>query len=156
MPILIFLFGIFFYIYCEISLLVNIGASIGVIPLILLMIAISVVGLWLIKLRGVVAVWEIRKQLSEGKIPTQAVISSVFFVIAGVLLLIPGFLSDILAILLLLPITRTLFQSVLLKYLSKKFQFVSFGRTFSSSTKEETIFDAEFETKQDKDKWINK
>lgn len=53
MPILAILFGIFFYIYCEISLLVNIGSIIGVLPTILLLVVISFLGLWIVKLRGV-------------------------------------------------------------------------------------------------------
>lgn len=154
MPIFIFLFGLFLYIYCEISLLVSVGSSIGVLPLILLMIAISAAGLWLIKLRGMMTIWQIRKEIGEGKIPTQAVISSVFFAIAGVLLLIPGFLSDILAILLILPVTRTLFQGLFMKYFANKIRFASFGKSFYSQPRDNNTFDAEFERKQDEDKWI--
>ncbi|MDO4698698.1 MAG: FxsA family protein [Pasteurellaceae bacterium] len=154
MPALIFLFGFFLYIYCEISLLVSVGSSIGVLPLILLMIAISAAGIWLIKLRGMVTIWQIRKQVGEGKIPTDAVISSVFYAVAGVLLLIPGFLSDILAILLLLPFTRTLFKGIFAKFFAHKFRFVSFGSTFQHRPHDSNTFDAEFERKQDEDKWI--
>lgn len=154
MPLLIFLLGIFLYIYGEISLLVAVGSAIGVFPLILVMIGISALGLWLIKLRGVMTLWKIRSQVSEGKIPTQAVISSVFFAISGVLLLIPGFLSDILAILLLLPITRKLLQGLFLKLVAKKVQFSMFRTGFQAKKDDENTFEAEFERQQDNDKWI--
>lgn len=156
MPLLIFLLGIFLYIYCEISLLVAVGSSIGVFPLILVMIGISALGLWLIKLRGMMTLWQIRSQISEGKIPTQAVISSVFFAISGVLLLIPGFLSDILAMLLLLPITRHLLQGLFLKLVANKVQFSAFGGSsgFRAKKDDENTFEAEFERQQDNDKWI--
>ncbi|MDH2997606.1 hypothetical protein A1D22_07730 [Pasteurellaceae bacterium LFhippo2] len=156
MPALFILFGFFLYIYCEISLLVSVGSSIGVLPLILLMIGISAVGLWLLKLRGIMTALQVRKQISQGQIPTQAVISSVFFAIAGVLFIIPGFLSDILAILLLLPFTRDLLQGFVMKFFANKVKFMSFGQTgFSQQRTQDTnIFDAEFERKADEDKWI--
>ena len=52
MPVLWGLLGIIFYIYCEISLLVEVGSALGVLPTLLLLIAISFVGLWFVKLRG--------------------------------------------------------------------------------------------------------
>lgn len=152
MPLFIVLFGLFLYVYCEISLLVSVGSTIGVLPLILLMIGISALGLWLLKLRGIVTIWQIRKQLSEGKVPTQAVISSVFFAISGVLFIIPGFLSDIFAILLLLPITRTLFQGWLFNYLTRKIRFFAVSKNFQAKQQNSNIFEAEFEHKQDEDK----
>lgn len=91
MPLLLFLAGLFLYIYIEISLLVSVGSAIGVLPLILLMITISAVGLWLVKLRGIMTIVQIRQEIAQGKIPAQAVTSSIFFAIAGVLLIIPGF-----------------------------------------------------------------
>ncbi|MGX2950883.1 FxsA family protein [Ursidibacter sp. B-7004-1] len=157
MPILLFFVGLFLYIYCEISLLVAVGSSIGVLPLILLMIAISALGLWVIKLRGMMTVLSIRQQIAQGQIPTQAVISSLFFAIAGVLLLIPGFLSDILALLLLLPITRTLLQGLVFKLVTNKVPFHfsgSFHSRQQSTHNDSNTFDAEFERKADEDKWI--
>lgn len=157
MPAILFIAVFFLYIYCEISLLVAIGSSIGVLPLILLMIAISAAGLWLIKLRGNITLLEIRSQLAQGKVPTQAVISSVLFAMAGVLLLIPGILSDILAILLVLPVTKHLAQAYLAKLFASKIRFSAFGQQgFSQQTSHQNAetFEAEFERQQDKDRWV--
>ena len=49
MPVLWGLLGIIFYIYCEISLLVEVGSALGVLPTLLLLIVISFVGLWFVK-----------------------------------------------------------------------------------------------------------
>lgn len=152
MPILIFVFGLFFYIYCEISLLVSVGSAIGVLPLILAMLAISAAGLWLLKLRGAMTLHQIRQQLAQGQMPTQAVISSIFFAIAGVLFLIPGFLSDIVALLLLLPVTRHLLQALVMRMFTSRVKFQTFGHFGQSS--QSTTFEAEFERKQDEDKWL--
>ncbi|MCK3655498.1 hypothetical protein A4G19_06965 [Pasteurellaceae bacterium Macca] len=148
MPAFIFLFGVFFYIYCEISLLVSVGSAIGVLPLMLLMIGISVVGLWLIKLQGIMTVMQIRSQLSQGQIPTQAVSSAFFFALAGVLLFIPGFLSDILALLLVFPFTRQILQKFALRFFASKMKFT----TFQQQSNHNTTFEAEFERQADEDK----
>ncbi|WP_373778126.1 FxsA family protein [Glaesserella sp.] len=154
MPALIFFLGLFLYVYCEISLLISVGSAIGVLPLILLMIVISAVGLWLVKLRGLMTIMQIRSEIAQGKIPAQAVTSSIFFAITGVLLIIPGFLSDILALLLLLPITRQLLQAMFMKLFASRVKFMSFGSTYQGSSQHNTTFDAEFERKQDEDKWL--
>lgn len=154
MRFLLFTFGFFFYIYLEISLLVSVGSNIGVLPMIFLMITISFLGLWLLKVRGVFTVWQIKKQIGEGKIPTQAVSSSILFLIAGILLIIPGFISDILALLALLPFTRNLIEKLAMRFIADKVKFFSFGSTNYTSHTQGTTFDAEFERKADDDKRI--
>lgn len=154
MRFLLFIFGFFLYIYLEISLLVSVGSNIGVLPMICLMLAISAFGLWILKIRGVFTVWQIKKQIGEGKIPTQAVSSSILFLIAGILLIIPGFISDILAVLALLPFTRKLIETLAIRFLADKVKFFSFGSANYTSQAQSTTFDAEFERKADEDKRI--
>lgn len=152
MRFLLFVFGFFLYIYLEISLLVTVGSNLGVLPMICLMLAISAFGLWLLKIRGVFTVWQIKKQIGEGKIPTQALSSSILFLIAGILLIIPGFISDILALLALLPFTRNLIEKLAMRFLADKVKFFSFGSANYTSQAQETTFEAEFERKADEDK----
>lgn len=155
MPLLIIFFAIILYIYCELSLLVSVGSAIGVFPTILLLIAISALGVWFVKLRGLYTMFAIRKDLAEGKLPTDAMINSVLFIIAGVLLIIPGFISDILAMLCVLPITRTLIKKFGLRFLQTRFRFASFSTNQTAyRSKEDGVFDAEFERQQDPDKWV--
>lgn len=148
MPLILFFLIVFLYIYAEISLLVSIGSAIGVLPLIGLMAIISMLGLWLIKARGAFTLWQVRKDIAHGQIPTQALGNSLFFVIAGVMFLVPGFLSDILAILLLLPITRHIIQAFFLKFFASKITFFSFSNA-QHSAQNSTTFEAEFEHKTD-------
>lgn len=152
MPILAILFGIFFYIYCEISLLVNIGSTIGVLPTILLLVVISFLGLWIVKLRGVYTLFSIKQDLSQGKIPAEAVGNSVMFILAGILLIIPGFLSDILAILCVLPFSRKWIQAFVINSVKNKvfMHFTAQTSSFSAtSAQDSNTFDAEFERKPD-------
>lgn len=154
MIILFLIFGFFIYIYLEISLLVSVGSSIGVLPMILLMLAISMVGLWVLKARGIFTAWQIKKQLGEGKIPTQAVSSSILFVIAGILLIIPGFISDALAVFALLPFTRRFVEKIAKRFLADKFKVFSFGSQSYSNQNNGTTFEAEFERKMDENNRI--
>lgn len=155
MSLLIIFFALILYIYCELSLLVNVSAALGVFPTLFLLIAISVLGVWLVKLRGLYTMLSIRQDLTQGKLPTDAVINSVLFIIAGILLIIPGFISDILAILCVLPFTRKLIKLWGLNMLKKRFQFVNFTANQTAyRTKDDNVFDAEFERQQDPDKWV--
>ena len=154
MPLLIIFFALILYIY-ELSLLVSVSAALGVFPTIFLLIAISVLGVWLVKLRGLYAMISIRQDLAQGKLPADAVINSVLFIIAGILLIIPGFISDMLAILCVLPFTRKLIKLWGLNMLKKRFQFVNFSANQTAyQAKDDTVFDAEFERQQDPDKWV--
>lgn len=148
MPLLFILLGIALYIYCEISLLVSLGSHIGLFPVILLMLALSVSGLWLIKQRGLFTVNAIRQQLAEGKIPTLALLHSLSFIVAGMLLIIPGLISDLLALLLLIPSTRQFIENRLINYFKTRVTFARFS-THSDNVNRSTTFDAEFERKDD-------
>ena len=137
MPVLWGLLGIIFYIYCEISLLVEVGSA-----------------LWFVKLRGVYTLMAVRQQLAKGELPTDAVINAVLFIWAGILLIIPGFLSDILAVLMVLPITRTLFKLWFFKFFKSRVRFTRFTQFRSGQGAESEVFEAEFTREQDKNKWI--
>ena len=139
MPVLWGLLGIIFYIYCEISLLVEVGSALGVLPTLLLLIAISFVGLWFVKLRGAYTLMAVRQQLAKGELPTDAVINAVLF---------------ILAVLMVLPITRTLFKLWFFKFFKSRVRFTHFTQFRSGHGAESEVFEAEFTREQDKNKWI--
>lgn len=152
MPILVILLGIFFYIYFEVSLLVSVGATIGILPTILLLLSLSFMGLWFVKLRGAYTLLAIRQDLSQGRMPAAAVGNSIMFLLAGVLLIIPGFLSDILAVLCVLPVTRKLIQTFVFNTFKNRvfMHFTSSIKHFySHATSENETFEAEFEYKPD-------
>lgn len=67
-----------------------------------------------------------RRQLSQGQIPGRSFINGVCVLLGGVLLLVPGFISDIFGILLLLPFTRPLFQAYILSWIEKRMRNGSF------------------------------
>ena len=81
------------------------GSNIGVLSLILLLILSSLFGLFMIRARGWYILLNLQKQLFQGEIPTRALLKSGIWIVAGILFFIPGFLTDLIALFLLIPIT---------------------------------------------------
>ncbi|WP_052466785.1 FxsA family protein [Mobilicoccus massiliensis] len=87
----------------EITALVATGRAIGFWWTVALLIVVSVLGVWLIKREGLASWRALRDAGRAGRMPTTEVANAAVVLIAGALLLLPGFLSDVVALLLLLP-----------------------------------------------------
>ncbi len=106
MPILVLLFLVVPLV--ELYVLIQVGEEIGALNTIGLLLVISVVGAWLAKREGL-GVWRrINEQVRAGKVPAADLVDAFLIFLAGALLLTPGFVTDVLAIGLLVPPTRAL------------------------------------------------
>jgi UPF0716 protein FxsA len=92
----------------ELAVLIAVGEWIGLVPTLLLLLTVSVLGAWLAKREGLVAWRRLQQALADGRMPTVEVADGAMILLAGALLLTPGFLTDVAGILLLLPPTRAL------------------------------------------------
>lgn len=90
----------------ELYVLIRVGSVIGGWWTIAMLVTISVVGSWLIKREGIRCFARVRTQLQSHRLPTDDLIDSALILFAGVLMLTPGFLTDALGIVLLLPPLR--------------------------------------------------
>jgi UPF0716 protein FxsA len=99
----------------ELYVLLQIGQAIGVLPTIALLILDSVLGSWLMRSQGRAAWMRFNRALAEGRMPGREVIDGVLIIFGGALLLTPGFLSDIVGLVLLLPPTRAIVRGVLVR-----------------------------------------
>ncbi|KEF39572.1 protein affecting phage T7 exclusion by the F plasmid [Schinkia azotoformans MEV2011] len=104
----------------EISVLVLSGNTIGFLPTIVLMVATSFIGAWLAKTQGLKAFRDAQTQMSYGQLPGESILDGICILIGGLLLLTPGFISDLFGIVLLLPATRVFFKNSIKKWLEKK------------------------------------
>ena len=102
----------------EIYLLIKIGSQIGAITTILLIFCTAIVGIYYAKYEGLNILKSGFTQLSYNKKPTYEMISGAAIAFAALLLIIPGFATDVLGFLLIFPISRSFFFSIL----SKKFK----------------------------------
>jgi UPF0716 protein FxsA len=92
----------------EIYVAVKVADAIGVIAMILLLIAGWPLGTWALRSRGRAAWRRLAAAVAEGRPPGREVIDGALIVIGGVLLLVPGFITDIVALFVLFPPTRSL------------------------------------------------
>lgn len=90
----------------EIAVIIQVGQALGVVNTIGLLLVISIVGAWLVKRQGLAVVRRIREQQQAGQVPAAALIDGALILVAGVLLLTPGFVTDAAGLLLLLPPVR--------------------------------------------------
>lgn len=99
LPYLLF----FAFIWLEISLFMAVAHQLGVLVTLLLLVLTSVVGAALFKNQGIISLGQLQQKLSTNQDPSSELTRSLAIAIAGGLLLIPGFFTDILGALLLLP-----------------------------------------------------
>ncbi|APT45721.1 FxsA family protein [Bacillus safensis] len=90
----------------EISLFLISSKIIGILPTMLLIVLTSALGAYFARKQGIEAFQKVQRDLQYGKMPGGAIVDGFCILMGGLLLLIPGFLSDLLGALLLIPVTR--------------------------------------------------
>ena len=111
----------------ELYTIIQMSGAIGFFNTLGLMIAVGFIGSWLVKREGM-RVWRrFNHAVAQGKIPTKEMVDGVLILGAGALLLTPGFLSDVFGILMLFPVTRSVFRQYLMKRAKKGGMFFSTG-----------------------------
>ena len=122
----------------EIYLLIKIGSQIGAITTILLIFVTAIVGVYYAKYEGLNTLKSGFIQLSKNQAPTYEMISGAAIAFAALLLIIPGFATDLMGFLLIFPISR-------------KFIFKTFVKKFSNKkNKNNDFIDGEYEDIEDK------
>ncbi|MGE7980890.1 FxsA family protein [Solibacillus sp. NPDC093137] len=114
------LFGLLALVFAEIAVFIVIGNAIGVFYTLLLIIFTSIAGLLIAKKRGTKSIQDIQKSMQQGQPPGVSVIETFMIFVGGILLAVPGFITDILGLLFVSGITRNLFKPVIFYFLRKK------------------------------------
>lgn len=139
----------------EIAILINVGEQIGGWYTVAIVILTAFAGARLVKQQGLSTLMQAQQKMQVGTMPGQEMAEGLLLVIAGVLLVTPGFITDGLGFLLSLPMTRPLIAKALLTQLTIKAVNPSFQSNFTqqayqqTQTKEqsEDIIEGEFERK---------
>ncbi|MBG0777119.1 MAG: FxsA family protein [Desulfovibrionaceae bacterium] len=103
----------------ELYLFIKVGSRIGALATIAIVILTGVVGAALARAQGLGAMRRIQEATARGEMPADEMIDAVFILVAGLLLLTPGFLTDALGVLLLVPATRALVRRWLAGWLRR-------------------------------------
>ena len=104
----------------EIYLMIKVGGMIGALNTIFLIFFTAVTGVYFAKMAGLSALRSGFNQLVKNEIPIYEIISGAALAFAALLLIIPGFLTDLIGFLLIIPVTRKLFISTISSKLRNK------------------------------------
>src|SRR5215208_2456101 len=104
----------------ELAVIIQVGQAIGVWWTIVILIADSILGSLLMRTQGRASWRRFNETLGAGRVPAREVADGVLVIFGGALLLTPGFLSDIVGLLFLLPPTRALIRRVFLRQAMKR------------------------------------
>ena len=121
----------------EIYLMIKVGGIIGALNTILLIFFTAITGVYFAKLAGLNAIRSGINQLMKNEMPVYEIISGAALAFAAFLLILPGFLTDIVGFLLIIPITRKL----ILKPISSKFKNKKNNTNVIEGEIEENIYD---------------
>jgi UPF0716 protein FxsA len=104
----------------EIAVFIQVGGILGVWPTIAATIATALAGSILLRAQGLAALGRARAQMDRGELPAREMFEGVCLVLAGALLLVPGFVTDAVGLLLFLPPFRELLRLLIARHLAAK------------------------------------
>jgi UPF0716 protein FxsA len=105
----------------ELYLLIQVGTVIGGLNTILLVIGTGFAGAWLARMEGMNTMFKVQQNLNQGLMPAEELIDALIILIAGLVLITPGLLTDFVGLMLLWPVSRNRFK----RFLRQKFDELS-------------------------------
>jgi UPF0716 protein FxsA len=111
----------------ELYVIIKVGEAIGVLPTLALLFLDAILGSLLLRHQGRSAWRRFNQALSERRFPGKEVADGVLIVLGGSLLLAPGFITDIVGVLFLIPPTRAIARSLLKRFTVGRFTVVGMG-----------------------------
>ena len=104
----------------EIFFLIKVGEIIGAFPTIILVVLTAVIGAGLLRQQGLSTLARLQQNMGQGKIPAQEMIEGVLLAVGGALLMTPGFVTDTIGFLCLLPFSRKFIAKDIIKRSAEK------------------------------------
>ena len=133
----------------ELAVIIQVSGAVGVGNTILLLIVVSIVGAWLVKREGLGVMQRVQRQLERGAMPGREVVDGFLILLAGALMLTPGFLTDLLGLVLLIPPTRAGVRAVLMRRFRHRLQvYPVTGRVYDVTATEDRVADDPFDPRR--------
>jgi len=104
----------------EITVLIGSSHVIGLWSTFAMIVFTGIVGVYLAKRQGFKIVREIQFRLNRGEMPGDAVLDGIFVFIGGILLVLPGYVTDIIGFIFVIPVTRALLKPIVMKWIDWK------------------------------------
>lgn len=109
--------------FVELYVILQVGQAIGVLNTVALLLIVSAVGAWLVKREGLSVLRRAQERAQQGAVPGKELVDGVLILFAGALLLTPGFVTDVVGILLLLPPVRAVLRASVAGWLRRRAEF---------------------------------
>ncbi|MEJ2199497.1 MAG: membrane protein FxsA [Desulfuromonadaceae bacterium] len=106
----------------ELIVLLKVGALIGTLPTLLLIILTGIAGAYLARTQGLTLLYRIHAELNQGHLPTEELLDGAMILVGGILLLTPGFCTDLFGFTLLVPTTRALLKDFIRAWMNRYIQ----------------------------------
>lgn len=103
----------------ELYVLLEIGSLIGTMATVALIFLTGIAGAYLARVQGFSLVNKIQSEMNQGRVPKGELLDGAMILVGGVLLLTPGFCTDLLGFSLLVPLTRDLYKGFISRWLEK-------------------------------------
>ena len=131
----------------EIAVFIEVGGWIGLWPTLGLVILTAFLGTWQLRAQGLATMDSARRQLNHGRLPTQELFDAACLLVAGALLLTPGFVTDAAGLALFVPAVRNLLRQAAGRYIRKHAETRVFvdGQEINPGAAGEVVVDAEFQ-----------
>ena len=133
----------------EIALFIKVGGWIGLGPTLALIVLSAVIGAWIVRQQGISVMLRAQRELAEGSLPVLRAFEGLCLAIAGVLLLTPGFFTDAIGALLLVPAVRRMLYRYLRHHIEAHVIGVSSPPRDHAPGAPGPIIDAEYEQIED-------
>jgi UPF0716 protein FxsA len=133
--------------FVEIYLIVQVGQVIGVWWTLAILVGEALLGAWLMRREGTRAWKALNESFASGKMPTGELADTALILVGGVLLVLPGFVTDVVGLLFLLPFTRPLARKVLAFFVARRMSRLGVSANYlrrnSTVIEGETVSDPE-------------
>jgi len=106
--------------FVELFVILQVGHAIGALNTIALLVLVSAIGAWLVKREGLAVLRRAQDRVQSGAVPGKELVDGVLILFAGALLLTPGFLTDVVGVLLLLPPVRAVVRGAATRQLRRR------------------------------------
>lgn len=124
--------------FTELMILLKVGEAWGVFPTLALIITTAMVGYQLFKRQGVATWQRVNQKLAQGELPSKEMADGIVILLAGALMITPGLITDSIGLFCLIPVTRKLVLSVIMRRFKDKVTIYSAHSYHSSDTNNES------------------
>ena len=117
----------------ELMVLLKVGSLIGALPTIALLLFMAAAGIYIVKRQGFSTLMRAQQRMQSGEVPAKELMEGFMLALGGVLLLIPGFISDVIALFFILPFILPFIRRPLVSYLLRAGHLQGFGNNTGSA-----------------------